>query len=133
MEVLAAVVIHRVEDIKEARQTARDICKEAGFTLLDQTRIVTVVSELARNIYLYAGQGQILLYKQQNHRQVGVRITANDKGPGIIDVHKVMDVGFSTSGGLGAGLPGVKNLMDEFSIESSSDKGTSINTIKWLR
>ncbi|MGF2614774.1 anti-sigma regulatory factor [Rossellomorea vietnamensis] len=133
MEALATIVIMDVKDIAAARNFARSFAKEFGFSTVDQTRIITVVSELARNLYLYANQGQIILYKHQNCTRTGIRIYAADSGPGIIDIQKVMEIGYSTSGGLGAGLPGVRRIMDEFTISSSSEEGTKIDTVKWLR
>ncbi|WP_050182179.1 anti-sigma regulatory factor [Domibacillus robiginosus] len=120
-------------DIVAARQLGRNVAKELGFGTVDQARITTAISELARNIYLYAGQGEITIEKVENGAKKGMTIVSRDEGPGIPDLRKVMEDGFSTSGGLGAGLPGVKRLMDEFSIESTPGEGTLIQSVKWLR
>lgn len=88
---------------------------------------------MARNIYLYADKGEICIEYIKDLGRVGIRIIAKDQGPGIQDIRKVMEDGFTTSGGLGAGLPGVKRLMDEFAINSEVNKGTEITAIKWLR
>ncbi|MBM4765382.1 anti-sigma regulatory factor [Bacillus sp. B15-48] len=120
-------------DIVAARQLGRNVAKELGFGTVDQARITTAISELARNIFLYAGKGQICIDKLYDSGKVGVRISAIDSGPGISDIRQVMEDGFSTSGGLGAGLPGVKRLMDQFQIESSPGNGTQISSTKWLR
>jgi serine/threonine-protein kinase RsbT len=120
-------------DIVAARQLGRNVAKELGFGTVDQARITTAISELARNIYLYAGHGQIYIEKKQDAGKKGVQIIASDDGPGISDIRKVMEDGFSTSGGLGAGLPGVKRLMDEFNVESTPGEGTDIRATKWLR
>jgi serine/threonine-protein kinase RsbT len=120
-------------DIVAARQLGRNVAKELGFGVVDQARITTAISELARNIYLYAGQGEITIEKVENGAKKGMTIISRDAGPGISDLRKVMEDGFSTSGGLGAGLPGVKRLMDEFSIESDPGEGTFIQSVKWLR
>ncbi len=120
-------------DIVAARQLGRNVAKELGFGTVDQARITTAISELARNIYLYAGQGEITIEKIENGSKKGMVIISRDEGPGIPDLRKVMEDGFSTSGGLGAGLPGVKRLMDEFSIESTPNQGTLIQSVKWLR
>ncbi|WP_042352494.1 anti-sigma regulatory factor [Bacillus massiliigorillae] len=120
-------------DIVAARQLGRNVAKELGFGIVDQARITTAISELARNIYLYAGQGMICIDKVQEHGEIGILIKASDEGPGILDIRKVMEDGYSTSGGLGAGLPGVKRLMDSFDIDSIPGKGTSISATKWLR
>ncbi|NHM33169.1 anti-sigma regulatory factor [Neobacillus terrae] len=120
-------------DIVAARQLGRNVAKELGFGTVDQARITTAISELARNIYLYAGQGQICIEKIYDGGKAGLKIIAADNGPGINDIRQVMEDGFSTSGGLGAGLPGVKRLMDEFDIDSSPGSGTDIIATKWLR
>ncbi len=120
-------------DIVAARQVGRNVAKELGFGTVDQARITTTISELARNIYLYAGQGEICIEKLWDNGRTGLRIIAEDKGPGISDIRKVMEDGYTTSGGLGAGLPGVKRLMDEFDIDSEVGVGTKITTTKWIR
>ena len=120
-------------DIVAARQLGRNVAKELGFGTVDQARITTAISELARNIYLYAGQGQICIEQTSEFSKKGLKIIAIDNGPGIPDIRKVMEDGFSTSGGLGAGLPGVKRLMDEFSINTVLGEGTDIQAVKWLR
>ncbi|MDN7243391.1 MULTISPECIES: anti-sigma regulatory factor [Planococcaceae] len=120
-------------DIVAARQLGRNVAKELGFGTVDQARITTAISELARNIYLYAGQGRIEIQRLTENGVKGILIIAADNGPGIPDIRKVMEDGFSTSGGLGAGLPGVKRLMDEFRIETILGEGTDIRATKWLR
>lgn len=120
-------------DIVAARQLGRNIARELGFGTVDQARITTAISELARNIYLYAGQGQICIEKLFDNGKAGLKLMAKDSGPGIKDIRQVMQDGFSTSGGLGAGLPGVKRLMDEFDIKTSIGEGTEIQAVKWLR
>ncbi|MBM7679292.1 serine/threonine-protein kinase RsbT [Gracilibacillus alcaliphilus] len=129
----SSVHIKKEWDIVGARQMGRELAKDLGFGTVDQARITTAISELARNIYLYAGSGQIMFEIVEDLNKKGLKIIAVDKGPGIQDVSKVMEDGFSTSGGLGAGLPGVKRLMDYFDIDSAPDKGTVITTIKWVR
>ena len=120
-------------DIVAARQLGRELAKEIGFSTVDQARITTAISELARNIYLYAGNGTIHLQRINSMGKVGLKIIAKDEGPGIPDIRKAMEDGFSTSGGLGAGLPGVKRLMDYFTVDTDVGKGTRIEVIKWLR
>ena len=120
-------------DIVAARQVGRNVAKELGFGTVDQARITTTISELARNIYLYAGQGQISIEKVYDNGKTGLRVIAEDNGPGISDIRRVMEDGYTTSGGLGAGLPGVKRLMDDFDIDSDVGKGTRIMSTKWLR
>jgi serine/threonine-protein kinase RsbT len=118
-------------DVITARQKGRDLARELGFSATDLTMIVTAISELARNIVRYAGHGAVQLRIERNHTSSGLVVIASDEGPGILDVTKAMQDGFSTSGGLGLGLPGVKRLMDDFQIESSADKGTVVTTKKW--
>lgn len=120
-------------DIVAARQLGRNVAKELGFGTVDQARITTAISELARNIYLYAGKGRIEIQQITQNGLKGILIIAADDGPGIPDIRQVMEDGFTTSGGLGAGLPGVKRLMDDFKIETIVGEGTDIRATKWLR
>ncbi|HYK74430.1 MAG TPA: anti-sigma regulatory factor [Pseudoneobacillus sp.] len=133
MGIQSCVKIINEWDIVAARQLGRNVAKELGFGTVDQARITTAISELARNIYLYAGHGQICIEKLFIGGKAGLQIVATDNGPGINDIRQVMEDGYSTSGGLGAGLPGVKRLMDEFLIDSVQGEGTEIKTTKWLR
>lgn len=120
-------------DIVLARQKGREVSKELQFGGVDQARITTAISELARNIYLYAGSGQITISILEENGRRGIHILASDNGPGINDIRMVLQDGFSTSGGLGAGLPGVKRLMDTFDIDSVPGSGTTITISKWAR
>ncbi|KQL34936.1 anti-sigma regulatory factor [Psychrobacillus sp. FJAT-21963] len=120
-------------DIVAARQLGRNKAKEVGFGTVDQARITTAISELARNIYLYAGKGKIEINHITEGNLKGLLVTASDEGPGIADVRKALEDGYTTSGGLGAGLPGVKRLMDNFKIETVIGEGTKISATKWLR
>ncbi|MUV38505.1 Non-specific serine/threonine protein kinase [Lentibacillus sp. JNUCC-1] len=129
----SCVNIRQEIDIVAARQLGRDLAKEVGFSAVDQARFTTAVSEIARNIYLYANEGKICFDITQNMNHTGLRLTATDSGPGIKDISKAMEDGYTTSGGLGAGLPGVKRLMDEFDISSEENVGTKIMVIKWKR
>ncbi len=133
MDFQSCVNIQKEWDIVGARQLGRDIAKKVGFGNVDQARIATAISELARNIYLYAGSGKVCFDAVDELNEKGLRIVAIDEGPGIQDVSQVMEDGFSTSGGLGAGLPGVKRLMDEFDVISRQGEGTEIKVVKWLR
>ncbi|HET7579592.1 MAG TPA: anti-sigma regulatory factor [Bacillales bacterium] len=119
--------------VVNARQLGRDLAKQLGFGSVDQARITTAISEVARNIYLYAPGGQICIEIVKQPGQAGLKLTASDNGPGIQDIRKAMEDGYTTSGGLGAGLPGVKRLMDEFTIRSDAGEGTEITAMKWLR
>ena len=129
----SSVDIHTEWDIVAARQLGRNEAKKVGFGTVDQARITTAISELARNIYLYAGAGKIEIERLNKDGLFGIAIIASDEGPGIPDVRKVMEDGYSTSGGLGAGMPGVKRLMDDFRVDTERGKGTKITAVKWLR
>ncbi|EFI67094.1 anti-sigma regulatory factor [Lysinibacillus sp. HST-98] len=120
-------------DIVAARQLGRNEAKALGFGTVDQARITTAISELARNIYLYASIGVIEIERVEADTEKKIVVVAIDQGPGIKDVRKVMEDGYSTSGGLGAGLPGVKRLMDSLDIQSVIGEGTTIRAEKWLR
>ncbi|MCM3758802.1 anti-sigma regulatory factor [Sporosarcina aquimarina] len=133
MDNRSSVEIFTEWDIVAARQLGRNEAKNSGFGTVDQARITTAISELARNIYLYAGKGKIEIDRLSTDGMKGMTIIASDEGPGIPDLRKVMEDGFSTSGGLGAGMPGVKRLMDDFKVESEVGKGTIITATKWLR
>ena len=133
MEYRSSVDIHTEWDIVAARQLGRNEAKKVGFGTVDQARITTAISELARNIYLYAGKGKIEIERHTENGLYGITIIASDKGPGISDMRKVMEDGYSTSGGLGAGMPGVRRLMDEFKVDTEPGVGTIITATKWLR
>ncbi|MBB6454191.1 serine/threonine-protein kinase RsbT [Salirhabdus euzebyi] len=129
----SCIPIKKEWDIVGARQYGRDIAKNLGFGSVDQARIATAISELARNIYLYAQKGKICFDIVEGVNKKGIKIVAIDEGPGIEEISKVMEDGYTTSGGLGAGLPGIKRLMDDFDIISEVGKGTEITVVKWLR
>ena len=134
MDFPSCVKIDKEWDIVSARQIGRNMAKNIGFGIVDQARIATAISELARNIYLYAGKGMICfeVIDTFEHKR-GMSMISTDSGPGIKDISQVLQDGFTTSGGLGAGLPGVRRLMDDFDIESYEGKGTKITAIKWVR
>ncbi|WP_370261824.1 ATP-binding protein [Limnobacter sp.] len=113
-----SVAISETADIVRARGAARTLAAQAGFNLADQTRLATAVSELSRNALNYAGGGvcQITDHSCDRHRRI--RVVVEDHGPGIPDITRATEDGYSTGGGLGAGLPGTKRLMDVFEIES---------------
>lgn len=120
-------------DIVAARQSGRKLATELGFSQTDTTLIATAISELTRNIILYANQGELVLRPLQRKDVKGIMVIARDQGPGIENVAQVMRMGFSTSGSLGLGLPGVSRLMDEFNIDSQPGSGTTITVQKWKR
>jgi len=123
--------IRREDDIVFCRQEVRACARKMGFKLSDQTRIVTAVSELARNIYLYAGQGSMTIKECGEKNKKGLRLIFKDDGPGM-DVEQAMRPGYSSGKGLGLGLSGSQRLMDEFKITSAKGKGTTIEVTKWL-
>jgi len=120
-------------DIVAARRAVREAAQAVGFGLTDTTRIVTAASELARNICKYAGAGVMHVRHVERDDRAGLELDFVDKGPGIEDLEKAMEEGFSTSGGLGLGLPGSKRLMDEMDVRSTAGRGTTVSVRKWLR
>jgi serine/threonine-protein kinase RsbT len=118
-------------DIVAARRGAKEVANELGFSTVDQVRIATAISELARNVVLYARMGSIVVRPFCEGGQQGLEIVVADKGPGIPNVELAMTDGYSTSGGLGAGLPGARRLMDTFRIDSQLGQGTTITARKW--
>jgi serine/threonine-protein kinase RsbT len=124
-------VIRSDLDIVIARTLARDSARALGFGPIDQARIATAVSELARNIFLYAGTGNVIVREVEKPGRKGIEIVCEDQGPGIADIDLVMQDGYSTSRGMGKGLPGAKRLMDDFSIRSQQGIGTTITCRKW--
>lgn len=120
-------------DIVLARQQARGLARELGFSASDLVMIATALSELARNIVQYAQRGEIILNRVEQGNRRGFAIVARDRGPGIADIERAMQDGYSTGGGLGLGLPGTKRLMDEFEITSGVGQGTTVRATKWVR
>jgi serine/threonine-protein kinase RsbT len=125
------VAINSDQDIVLARQKGRAMAIELGFSSGDATLIAAAISELARNIVSYAREGEILLQVMHGSKLSGMRIMARDEGPGIRDIPQALRDGFSTSGSLGIGLPGVRRLMDEFEIASQPGRGTTVTVKKW--
>lgn len=125
------VPIRTDQDIVAARQEGRSLAAALHFSPLDATLIATAISELARNIVTYARRGEIRLRAVNGSSRAGVEVVASDEGPGIADVTQAMRDGFSTSGSLGLGLPGVMRLMDDFRIESAEGRGTTVTVRKW--
>ncbi len=120
------------KDIVVCRQECRNQARLLGFSLVDQTRITTAASELARNIYEYAKKGEVRIEKIQSSNGIGLKMSFIDHGKGIENVDLVMKDGWSSHQGMGMGLPGSKRLMDEFSIQSEIGKGTTVVAVKWL-
>ena len=125
------VLIRSDQDIVAARQQGRKLALGLGFSSGDATLIATVISELARNIITYARTGEIRVGEVNGSPRIGLQVTACDSGPGISDVKQALRDGFSTSGSLGLGLPGVMRLADEFEIASEAGAGTTVRVNKW--
>jgi serine/threonine-protein kinase RsbT len=129
----SVVPIESDADIVIARQMGRAMGAELGFQPGDLAMIATAISELARNIVVYANRGEIVLSKVLEGTRRGILVVSRDLGPGIPDIPLAMKDGYSTSGGLGLGLPGVNRLMDDFKIDSAPGRGTIVTVRKWKR
>ena len=128
-----SIALKGEHDIVVARGEVRKLAASLGFGALDQTRLATVASELARNIVKYARRGQMIAQPTRSpHGREGLRLIFEDDGPGIPNVEAAMTDGYSTSKGMGKGLPGSKRLVDEFSIDSAPGRGTRITVVRWL-
>jgi len=138
MSAVAEVIpLAREEDIVTARQRAREISRELGFGAVDQSRIATAVSELARNVLRYAGgtpgDVRIRALDGPSPERVGVEIIVHDEGPGIPDVNAALREGYTSGVGLGMGLSGTRRLMDELTIDTAMGQGTTVTIRKWRR
>ena len=127
------IPIDSESEIVTARQQGRALAAPLGFSRVDLTLIATAISEVARNIVVYAQRGEIVLSLADQGSRRGLVVVARDDGPGIPDLAQAMQDGYSTSRSLGLGLPGAKRLMDEFDIVSQVGKGTTIVMKKWAR
>jgi serine/threonine-protein kinase RsbT len=119
------------EDVVLVRQAVRAAAVDLRFSLVDQTKIVTAASELGRNILDYGGGGTVRLQALQDGGRRGLRLTFEDKGPGIPDVERALKDGYTTGGGLGLGLGGARRLSSEFSIDSRPGEGTRVTIARW--
>jgi serine/threonine-protein kinase RsbT len=119
------------EDVVRLRQAVRERAVSAGFSLVDQTKIVTAASEIGRNTVQYGGGGVATVAIIVNGARRGVRLEFVDQGPGIKDIPQALQDGFTTGGGLGLGLSGAKRLCDEFDIQSEAGKGTRVSLVRW--
>lgn len=127
------VQIEREADIVLARQAGRQLAAQLGFTTTDQTLIATAISEVARNIVVYAQHGEIVLTRADEAGRIGIQVIATDDGPGIDNKDLAMRDGYSTKNSLGLGLPGARRLMDDFALDSEVGKGTTVTMKKWKR
>ena len=123
--------MREVGDIVAVRQQTRQWSGEIGLSLVDQTKIVTAASELARNVVVYGGGGSVRLELLENGVKKGLRLTFADEGPGIPDVQRALEDGFTTGAGLGLGLGGARRLVNEFSIHSEVGRGTTVTIARW--
>jgi serine/threonine-protein kinase RsbT len=123
--------VKAAEDVVRVRQAVRVVAVESGFSLVDQTKLITAASEIARNTLQHGGGGELLLEMLRNGARRGVRLTFTDKGPGIPDIARAMTDGYTSSGGLGLGLSGAKRLSTEFDIRSAPGQGTRVMIGRW--
>lgn len=119
------------EDVVAVRQAVREAAVSSGFSLVDQTKLVTAASELARNMVIYGGGGVLHVALLNDGAKRGVRLTFEDQGPGIANIEQALRDGFTTGGGLGLGLGGARRLVNEFDIHSRPGEGTRITVTRW--
>lgn len=131
MSLVKSITIGSDLDVVTARSASREIARSVGFSAVDQARIATAVGELARNIFTYAKTGQVTLREVERGGAKGIEIVCEDNGPGIEHIDLAMQDGYSTSGGMGMGIPGAKRLMSEFDIRSKVGAGTTVTCRKW--
>jgi serine/threonine-protein kinase RsbT len=130
----SSIAIESDADVVTARQRARALAAELELSSTDQTLLATAISEVARNITTYARRGEVTVAIVEDARgRRGIRVVASDQGPGIADVERAMQDGYTTGGGLGLGLPGARRLVDEFALDSAPGQGTTVTLVKWSR
>jgi serine/threonine-protein kinase RsbT len=127
------VAIRTDADVVTARQEARTMGAALGFSSTDLTLLATAISEIARNITTYAGEGEVALRVVHDAGRAGIEVQATDDGPGIVNVELAMQDGYTTGNGLGLGLPGTRRLVDEFELRTATGQGTTIRLVKWAR
>ena len=125
------VDVNHPDDIVIARQAGHELARQLGFSLTDVTMIATAISEIARNITSYAGRGEVRVGVQYRDGRRALVVRAEDDGPGIRDVERALEDGYSTGSGLGLGLPGARRLMDRLVVESTPGEGTIVEMWKW--
>ena len=119
------------EDIVRVRQAVRSVAVQIGLSLVDQTKLITAASEIARNTLDYGGGGEVAIETIQSGSRKGVQLRFSDNGPGIADIDLAMTDGYTSGGGLGLGLSGAKRLVNEFKLDSAPGAGTRITLIRW--
>jgi serine/threonine-protein kinase RsbT len=127
------VAIRTDADVVTARQEARTMGAALGFSSTDLTLLATAISEIARNITTYAGEGEVALRVRRETGRAGIEVVATDEGPGIVNVELAMQDGYTTGNGLGLGLPGTRRLVDDFELDTTPGAGTRIRMVKWTR
>ncbi|GAA0521930.1 anti-sigma regulatory factor [Paractinoplanes deccanensis] len=127
------IEVNSDQDVVRVRQLVRTVAVAVKLSLVDQTKLVTAASELARNTLVYGGGGTVEVTKVDNGRKPGIRIVFADQGPGIADLDMAFTDGYTTGNGLGLGLSGARRLVDEFDIVTAPGEGTSITVTKWCR
>ncbi len=127
----AHIAIRGQVDLVRLRQVTREQAVAQGFTLVDQTKIITAASELGRNALVHGGGGDVLLERLQAGRRSGIRLTFEDRGPGIQNVELALTDGYSSGSGMGLGLGGAKRLCDEFELDSVPGRGTRVRIARW--
>lgn len=126
------VAVKVSSDIVTARQAGRELAAKLGFSLTDITMISTAISEIARNITSYAGTGEVRVAVEDREGRQALVVQAQDQGPGILDIPRALEDGYSTGRGLGLGLPGARRLMDQLIIDSVPGQGTLVEMWKWV-
>ena len=121
------------QDVVRVRQLVRTFAVDVKLSLVDQTKLVTAASELARNTLVYGGGGSVEVEQVTTGRRAGIKIVFADEGPGIVDLDLALTDGYTTGGGLGLGLSGARRLVDEFEIDTAVGQGTRISIVKWCR
>jgi serine/threonine-protein kinase RsbT len=130
---LERLAVRTDQDVVRVRQAVRTLAVAVKLSLVDQTKLVTAASELARNTLVYGGGGTVEVSRVDNGRRSGIRIVFSDQGPGIVDLDLALTDGYTTGGGLGLGLSGARRLVDEFDIDTAVGQGTTISVTKWCR
>ena len=125
------LVVDEEQGIVRVRQSVRDMARSQGFGLVDQTKLVTAASELARNCLIHGGGGTCRIEVVQGGDRTGLKLTVSDSGPGIADVSEALRDGFTTISGLGLGLGGARRLVHEFNIDSRPGEGTTVTAVRW--
>jgi serine/threonine-protein kinase RsbT len=132
-ELTERIAVASDQDVVRVRQLVRTVAVAVDLSLVDQTKLVTAASELARNTLIYGGGGTVEIGCVENGRRRGIRIVFADRGPGIPDLELALTDGYTTGAGLGLGLSGARRLVDDFDIETTPGQGTSITVTKWCR